>query len=237
MILKDDKEVLKKEAGEKESIVFGKKGGTGILPEAGRDLNGNSVPDVVVQLNSTKDSCSNIYYIYELKGQPELAAEIKGLAQGIKFKDMEDDGVPEIIGHDCTFLDWWASIGEAPAPKVILRWTGGEYIPDEFYMRQNPPSKEEMKEYLTENKGRFVSYVWKYMLDLIYTGNGEIAWEFYDMVEWDEAWEENIMNERSARGVGSKEDFLGAFKEQLSTSPYWDGIKSLNNWEMLDVEI
>jgi len=207
------------------------------LPKAGDDINGDGKPDIVLQFKSFKDSCSNVYSVYSLRDEPELVSEIKGLAEGLKFEDLDNDRVPEISGHDCTFLDWWASLGETPAPKVILRWGEGKYVFAGDLMRKDPPLESEMRSYLEKNKGKFISYVWKYMLDLIYTGNGDIAWEFYDMVEWDEGWEEDIMDDSSKRGVGNKDDFLGAFKEHLSTSPYWEDVKSFNNWEMLEVEL
>lgn len=59
--------------------------------------------------------------------------------------------------------------------------------------------------------------LWGYMLDLIYTGNGNLAFDFFDKAwpDWKKA----------------KKEFLDAFKKQLSRSPYWYGIKVMNGWE------
>jgi len=52
------------------------------------------------------------------------------------------------------------------------------------------------------------------MLDLIYTGNMNAAWKFFD-----KAW---------VKRVKGKDKFLREFREQLKTSPYWSEIEKMN---------
>jgi hypothetical protein len=54
------------------------------------------------------------------------------------------------------------------------------------------------------------------MLDLIYSGHGELAWRFYRA-----AWRP---------GVAGEEEFLGLFKMRLKQSRYWPYLKALNQW-------
>jgi hypothetical protein len=52
------------------------------------------------------------------------------------------------------------------------------------------------------------------MLDLIYTGNMDSAWKFFD-----KAWDKSF---------NGKKKFLREFREQLQTSPYWFQIRKMN---------
>lgn len=238
--VKDGKTVFKKEAGLKEELRVNDGSSDSSLPEAGRDLTGDGIPDVFIQLYSEKDSCSNVYSLLSLAGDGvKMTAEVRGLAEGVKFEDLNGDKIPELTGHDCTFLDWWASIGETPAPKVILSFDGKKYNVNQDLMAlqmKMPPDKKQMQAYIDKNKGGFISYVWSYMLDMIYSGYGESAWEFYELVTWDNEWEEQMM-EGGKQQANDKQSYLEAFKEHLSTSVYWEDIKKLNNWEMMDFEM
>jgi hypothetical protein len=236
-VLKNGRKIYTQEVRPKESIAYNVEGGDAKLPQAGADITGDGKADMVVQVSSAKDSCSNSYEILSVVDDFSVLAEIKGLADGVKFEDVDKDGKPEVIGHDCTFMDWWASFGESPAPKVILRYGDGAYVFAEDLMRKDAPTDAEMLSYVKKNKNSFITYVWKYMLDLIYAGNGDAAWRFFDMVEWDPSWEGQLVEDGADRTVSDKEDFKQAFKEHLTTSQYWSQLKSFNNWEMLDVEM
>jgi len=231
-VIKNGKTVINKQAGEKEGFKIVALGADKANPETFSDLTGDNKPDFVLQSYSEKDSCSNVYSVFSAEDDFKLMAEIKGLSEGISFKDLNGDGVPELIGNDCTFLNWWASFGGDTAPKVILSYKDGVYLLNPALMKKSPPLEEEMREYAEKNKNEFISYVWEYMLGLIYGGNGDKAWEFYDMVEWNEEWEESMTEAGRSTDRTDKGDFLEAFKEHLSTSPYWEEIKKMNNWEM-----
>jgi hypothetical protein len=58
--------------------------------------------------------------------------------------------------------------------------------------------------------------MWATMLDLIYSGNGNTAWEFFDRV-----WR---------NGVRGKDEFRAAFTATLQSSPYWEDIRAMNGW-------
>ncbi len=235
-VLKKGQVILSKQAGEKESFQMTSDSKEKSLPKAGTDMTGDGRPDVVLKTKSEKDSCSNIYSVFAVGDDMALIAEIKGLADGIEFKDLDKDGIMEIIGKDCTFLDWWAALGTPPAPKLVLRYLEGSgYVLADELMRKDPPVVEDMQAYADSCKGKPISKVWSYMLDLIYTGAGDDAWKFYDMVEWDSDWESETAADTEAGGKDNKTEYLEAFKEHLSTSPYWQSLKKLNNWEFADM--
>jgi len=231
-VKKDGKTIITKEAGEKEGFKLNTAGENKALPQAFSDVTGDKKPDLVLQSYSEKDSCSNVYSVFSMEDDFKLMAEIKGLSEGISFKDLNNDGVPELLGSDCTFLNWWANFGNETAPQVILEYKNGVFVLAAGLMKKSPPLDEEMQEYAAANKNEFISYVWDYMLKLIYGGNGDKAWAFYDMVEWNEDWEDTMTDAGRSTDKTDKGDFLEAFKEHLSTSPYWEEIKKMNNWEM-----
>ncbi len=236
-ILKEGKEIFKKEVKDKFSFIANLDGKNKNLPEFGQDINGDGKKDFVLQLKSEKNSCSNIFAIYSMEDNFKQLAELKGLADDIKFQDLDGDSIPELIANDCTFLNWWGSFGENFAPQVILKLKYGEYKLAENLMRKSPPSDNEINKIIKDNKNSFITYIWKYMLDLIYTGNGELAWSFYERVEWNSEWEEGILENKEGKKISDKYEFLEAFKEHLTTSPYWEDLKKLNGWEMLEIEM
>lgn len=231
-VIKKGEVIMSKEAGDQESFAVGIEGKEKALPKIGMDLTGDSKPDMVLKTRSEKDSCSNIYSLFSIGDDMQLLAEIRGLQDGIEFKDLDSDKIPELLGRDCTFLDWWASLGTPPAPKIVLSYIEGTgYIVASDLMRKDPPEDTVMQEYADGCKGKPISKVWSYMLDLIYTGSGDTAWKFYDMVEFDS--EAQATNEEGNKA--DKQEYLEAFKEHLSTSPYWPAVKKLNNWEFSDM--
>ncbi|MFP4466161.1 MAG: hypothetical protein ACLFP1_03845 [Candidatus Goldiibacteriota bacterium] len=228
-IKKDGKTLLTKEVDEKTGfkVVEDKTVYT--------DLTGDGKPNFILQEYSEGESCANIFTIFTMDDDFEMKAQLHGLSEGMKFEDLDDDGVPEIIANDCTMMNWWAAFGADIAPKVVLKYSGGDYVFAEAFMRKDAPLESEMRQYADENKNSFISYVWKYMTDLIYSGNGDSAWDFFEMVHWDRAWEAEITAKDERRGASAKLDFLEAYKEHLSTSPYWEDLKAFNGWEMQEM--
>ncbi|MCE5300421.1 MAG: hypothetical protein LLG37_06060 [Spirochaetia bacterium] len=235
-VVKKGEVIMTKEAGDKESFTLSGDSVDKSLPEIGTDLTGDGKPDMVLKTRSEKDSCSTIYSIFTIEQDLELLAEVKGLEEGITFKDLNGDRSQELIGRDCTFLDWWAALGEAPAPVVVLSYLEGSgYVMADELMRADPPDTADLQAKADKAKGKPISYIWKNMLDLIYSGNGDDAWKFYDMAEWNDDWEVEMQEDEADRGKGSKEEYLEAFKEHLSTSPYWKKIKKMNGWEFTEM--
>ncbi|HDT15664.1 MAG TPA: hypothetical protein ENN55_05580 [Firmicutes bacterium] len=228
-IKKDGKTVLTKEVDEKTGFKVTED------KSVYEDLTGDGKPNFILQEYSEGESCANVFTVFTMDDDFEMKAQLSGLSEGIEFKDLDGDGVPELIGRDCTMLNWWATFGEDISPKVILKYNYGTYVFAEELMRKDAPLEPEMRKYAEENKGNFISYVWKYMTDLIYAGNGDAAWKFFDMVHWDDTWEAEITAKEGRRGTSPKEDFLEAYKEHLSTSPYWEDIKAFNSWQMQEL--
>jgi hypothetical protein len=88
----------------------------------------------------------------------------------------------------------------------------------DFDDRADDEIKAFMKKHTTflrpEDFEGFPPSVWAPMMDLIYQGNAETAWQYLDK-HW-------------PAGVDGKALFRTVIMDQLKTSPYWEAIKELN---------
>jgi hypothetical protein len=124
--------------------------------------------------------------------------------------------------NDWTFAYWETSFAESPAPEVILRYQEGVYRPAIELMRQPAPDPAELEEQAQEIRADPEGWqqpsppplLWAEMLDLIYSGQAELAWSFLA-----QAWPPD---------VPGQEAFLRRFLAQLTTSPFWPELQTLN---------
>lgn len=193
------------------------------IPPAGKDVTGDGLPDLVIESYSGGAHCCFTYFVFSLGEEFKKIAQIEGYDSQFEFADLDGDNVPDIRGRDMTFRYWETSFAESPAPVIILRYDGETYSLATTLMKQPYPSGSEYTRKFQEIKkteewreGRVPPILWGYMLDLIYTGNGELAWKIIDT-----AWP------KKRKG---KKEFLTKFKEKLSEGPYWEDLKVMNNW-------
>lgn len=192
------------------------------LIRMGKNITGNGVPDLVVSEYTGGAHCCLSFDIFELG--PELRhldrieAEHGDMSH---FEKLDSDDNLECIINDWTFAYWNTGFASSPAPRIILRYCNGRYLFADDLMREPPPAKEELakkvKEILALAPWTLENPppdLWGYMLDLIYSGNEQVAWDFFD-----QAWPPSIPG---------KKEFLDDFRKQLSTSRYWPQVKMLN---------
>lgn len=199
---------------------------TNQLTAVGKDITGKGLPNVVVSEWSGGAHCCFIFHIFEIGKELQKIAELDaGHGDGdTHFADVDGDGRLEVFLRDWSFSYWQTSFADSPAPQVILRYRDGGYwlAPDLMLKAAPTPATvsgrarqvrqhEDWKD--AENPP---SELWSYMLELIYTGHPELAWQFCNM-----AWPPQ---------VPGKEAFLMDFRSQLAQSPFWplDGTKNLS---------
>lgn len=197
------------------------------------DLNGDGNLELIVRHFSGGAHCCYQYWIFSLGDAPTQLAFLEPKDSPLIFADKNNDGIFEIEGADKTFAYWQTDYATSPSPHVILTFTPEGLKLDAEKMRQFPPSDDELQNMVMRVRselGKTISdhqdeawrhagihpAVWATMLDLIYSGNGDVAWQFFDSV-----WR---------NGVKGKDEFRGAFLAQLQSSPYWDGIRAMNGW-------
>jgi len=194
------------------------------------DITGDGIPDLVVETFSGGAHCCYTYYLYSLGKKFKPIAVLETKDSSLRFQDLDGDSIYEILGRDYTFAYWQTYFADSPAPEVILRHTGEGYHLALDLMRKSPPSEEELSKQITDVRRQFgdpvmetfqdpawrtarvPSSLWETMLDLIYGGNSQVAWDFFSR-----AWPKNEKGEN---------EFLAAFKAKLQTSPYWADLKT-----------
>ncbi|MDD2630560.1 MAG: leucine-rich repeat domain-containing protein [Limnochordia bacterium] len=191
-----------------------------ILDAGVTDITGNGYADVLVW----EHTGGIRVHVFELEPEFRLAGTVYGDHSEPWFTDLNGDGFAEVLINDWTFAYWKASFAESPAPTVVLKYDVESFRALQEYMRVEPPLPSAVaaiveQVYYDEKWNLFAddrrwfdppAILWEFMLDLIYGGNWDLAFEFLD-----KAWPEN---------VPGKDIFSREFVEQLQRSPYWDDI-------------
>jgi hypothetical protein len=195
---------------------------------AGTDVTGDGSPDLVLQVFSGGAHCCFSYFVFALEPVVRRVLVLETLDAVATFTAPQGAGRSDIAVRDMTFEYWNAPYVDSPAPSVVLTFAGDNLVLDEAVMRKSPPSAHvlvdaaaKVKPLIANRNDRsphfpLPSQLWATMLDLIYSGNGDLALAFLD-----QAW--------PATKPG-KSEFLAAFRAQLVKSPYWRGIAALNGW-------
>lgn len=196
-------------------------------PLIGQDITGDGEPNLVISHWSGGAHCCFDVYIFSIGDKFRFIDKIEGEHGFIGFKDLDGDRVPEFIGADWAFAYWNASFAGSPSPETILRYKDGRYVLAYDLMKK--PLSEirsfddieitdedliktqcEIGNAWKRNKYCIQSDVWGHMLDLIYAGHPQEAWQFLD--------------DHLGADEATKDAFLSDFKRQLALSDYSDGL-------------
>jgi len=190
----------------------------------GADLTGTGTPDAIVTEYSLGAHCCFTVRVFELGEQFKEIAKIEaGHSDGAKFVDLDHDGFYEFQGNDWAFAYWRASFKYSPAPRIVLKYREGRFRLAYDLMKKQGPSPVEFAA-LVHNVRSDEEWtdaaptdcdmdcgvpiaLWKNMLDLMYTGHSDLAWNLFD-----QSW-------RPTRK--DKTAFAKDFCQQLSGSHYW----------------
>lgn len=215
------------------------------VPPPGTDINGDSVPEMVMERHTGQPQFTNYYSypIYSIGKKVQKLVTIRGMHSPMQFKDLDGDGLYEVIGNDWVLAYYFGDFTSSPHPIIILKWQKSGYRLDFKLMKKLPPAYEELKKKAEDLRRSFENangpfpegYIfdipdyqhadaWNYLVDLIYSGNAKAAWTFLDMywiippgcTEFKEKKQE-------------KRKFMASFKKQLARSLYWKDLKALNS--------
>jgi hypothetical protein len=206
--------------------------GRSLLPPLKKDINGDGSPKIVIErhVGGPQFQGRYSYTIYSLGKRVKKLATLEGGHSPMQFEDLDGDGLYEVIGHDWVFAYFFGTFGTSPHPVVILKWQGENYHLDCEQMRKPSPTHEElMKKAMNlreSNEPYFMNLeAWFYIVDLIYSGNGNAAWTFLDMYWVIPPGDEDFREKQQ-----EKRKFISVFKKQLAKSLYWRDLKVLNSW-------
>ena len=188
----------------------------------GRDVTGEHQPNLVITSWSGGAHCCFTFQVFQIgsdfKKIAELNAEHGDLSH---FEDLHHDGILVFVTNDWTFAYWNTSFLDSPAPDIKLQFRNGKYELAKDLMVRPPPGPARLVD-----KARVVrvldptpwgtppSRLWSEMLELIYSGNMQLATRFLDLA-WNPRW-------------GDKKTFQREFDRQLSKSPYWPQVRQLS---------
>ncbi|MGC2284774.1 MAG: hypothetical protein WA542_05965 [Candidatus Acidiferrum sp.] len=190
----------------------------------GADITGGGKPNAIVSEWSGGVHCCFTMHVFEIGEHFREIAQIQADdSDGAHFVDLDHDGSYEFDGNDWAFAYWGASFMDSPAPRIVLKYRGGRFrLAFDLMARPGPTHKEFIRlahdirsddEWTPKHAGDCVMgcgvpvALWRNMLELIYTGHADLAWQLLD-----ESWPPNQRN---------KSSFVAQFCKQLHQSHYW----------------
>jgi hypothetical protein len=229
-ILKDGRRVYLQKAEKKGERFFlgtmNKWDPDAALVKMGTDITGDGQPDLVISEWLGGVNCCLVIHIFEIGPMFKRLGAIDagyGGAGPLFIKDSNARALAVQV-YDRTFANWNAAFADSPAPRVVLRFTDGEYQVAPDLMHTRAPSAEELarrardvKTYAPSAKGgawpdvSVSPELWGTMLDLMYGGHPDTAWKFLDL-----AWPAE---------VHGRERFARDFRNQLAKSKYWQSLE------------
>lgn len=106
------------------------------------DINQNGIADLVINTFSGGAHCCSGTKIFEFGSTNKVIFDDFSECP-VEFKDLDDDGITEIIGCDSTWAYRYCSFASSALPAIVWEW-GGEY-----YNIANPEYPGFGKEYLS----------------------------------------------------------------------------------------
>ena len=203
------------------------------LIRVGTDVTGDGKPNLILGHWTGEAGCCYRLEVFEVGSDFRKVAGIDvQRSADAEFADVDGDGRLELIAEDWTFADWPAASPATspatPAPQVILRFRDGAFHLAADVMHKPAPTdstlwaraQQVLASPAWKNSAAPPASLWAAMLDLIYSGNAAEAWNFCEA-----SW---------PPGRAGKEDFLKEFRSQLSLSPYWTDLKTLQSDSSLE---
>ncbi|MDD4976400.1 MAG: hypothetical protein PHY93_18725 [Bacteriovorax sp.] len=183
-------------------------------PYSGKDLNGNSIPDLIITQWTGGAHCCHYLTVFELGHKFRKLITVSGGSSGFGISDLDGDKIPEI-----EFWDWpidyaFTSYAESAQGKTILKFEKNNYRVSQKLMTTSVPTakkintfQSEIKNAFKKEKSNFPYTFLSAMMDLSYSGHLDLAFKIAD-----KTW--------PVERPGLSE-FKLEFKNLLNNSPYW----------------
>jgi len=176
----------------------------------------------------------------EFKKIAELNSSNNAGSGNYYFVDFYGNGYCAAVGNDNVFAYWHAAYCDSPQATIILRLEKDKFVLAEDLMKSPPPDEQYIASLVKQTKieslssegqinlSPLKSTIWSNMIQLIYSGNGNLAWKYLDKV-WPNGKTGSYQDDSNHKLI-TKAQFVKDFKKQLSTSQYWSDLKHLNGW-------
>jgi len=189
----------------------------------GQNITGDGIPDMVIEDYSGGAHCCSSYYIFELGEEFRWLTTFYSGNSPTNFSNIDTDTAWEAVTCDPAYI-YWPSYASSPCVQVRLYYQQGYYQLDLKAMAEPMPKLKDLKDKAMSIKNswekdndnyRSIPTIREEMLNLIYGGHADLAWDFY---EW--SW--------LSADIPSKKQFITNFTKRLVGSEYWSDIYQLN---------
>jgi hypothetical protein len=185
----------------------------------GRDITGDGTPKIALTDELGRQRGGSLF-IFECAGQVRLIAVVESLGTFPKLKDLDGDGIPEVIASDDEFYHWPVCRDGEPMPEVILRWRDGKYVAAKDLMFKPAPTSNELSAKAAQiraspewESNSAPEALWTNAVALMYGGHEALGWDFVEA-----AWKP---------GFPDKEDLINYYlRGKLEDSIYWQELKT-----------
>jgi hypothetical protein len=182
------------------------------------DVDGDGIQELVFAGYSGGAHCCNTNYVIKLSDHVSVMLELNTQSSSVKLVDLNRDGVFEAETLDYVFHYWNTGFSGSPSPRIVLSIQSGTYNPNIGFMIRPAPSDKVIRDTAATIKGwnsAFTPVAWKYVADLVYSGNLASAQKYVDL-----AWREGD-DSLDGNPFGSKDRFWSEFFSQLEKSHYY----------------
>ncbi len=173
-------------------------------------------PNLIMSSWSGGAHCCFSLHVFELGDQFKKIADIDAGNYYPFFKDLDHDGIPEIIITDDFLANVFSSFNETATGEVILKHSRNQYEVDAKHMKKPLPDIRKFEPNIVVWRKKFrnkeytgdapISLI-QTMTDLVFTGNKSLA---FDILE--KSWPEE---------KNGKQKFIQDYKDALNDSKYY----------------
>ena len=155
---------------------------------AGLDITGDGTPKIALTEELGRQGGGSLF-VFECGALFRKIAEINSLGTYPELRDLDGDGIPELIVSDDAFYHWPEGHDGEPMPEVILRWRKGKYVAAQDLMYKPAPAKDELEATAAvirsspawnAESAEVPPELWTNALALMYGGHERLGWEFVD---------------------------------------------------------
>ncbi|HBC45978.1 MAG TPA: hypothetical protein DEO84_08025 [candidate division Zixibacteria bacterium] len=199
----------------------------GNQPRYIQDINNDGKGEIIFEVYSGGNNGWVSTFIYSMDTTATLIGDFKGIDTGLnmlRFNDIDDDSIPELIFNDMNYDCWPEGCAGAPAPLLIWKWTGKQYrlanLKFSQYLSNSMGWKDKIKSRLEDYILRpgyspFPPVIAEIMLEYIYAGEYAAADSaFYAL------WPNNL---------GDKEKYHKEIWDYAKGSYFWPELQK-SNW-------
>jgi hypothetical protein len=139
---------------------------------------------LILAANSGGAHCCNSYYLLTLSESSKLIQKISAFDSILSVSKSTENNSYTLSLKDVTFSSFYGPYSSSFFPEILLTFNGKYFAPNRSKMsnKLSQESFEELKTNITAelNTSADISKVTSTVLTLIYSGNGDLAWQLID---------------------------------------------------------